>query len=151
LQVTRVNIPAVPSVVKAEEQGYVQKLFEMYGEKLNSEINQFTDLKKFREELEHFERQRSAFYAAESLREFSRDNLLDDSHYNSLLKEFYDIIIEIVDGDHVSGFERLKASIISASSVDVVNHPLGQEIKTEDRKGICHQLANERVNIKWKK
>ncbi len=136
LQSARLSIPSAPSEPGAHEQTYVQKLFEMYGEKLSIEISKLTDLKKFKNELEHFEMQRASFYAAESLREFSRDNLLNDSHYNSLLKEFYDIIVEIVEEDYVNGYARLIGAIRSAASIDVTNHPLGQEIKSEDRKGM---------------
>lgn len=150
LNTTRENIPKPPDKIDSTEFSYVAKLFEVYGEKLNQVITSKNDLNKFKNELSHFERQRVAYYSAESLKEFSRDNLHSQLDYNSLLQEFYTMIVNVVDSNFSTGWDRLCKAIEVSGSIVIDKHPLKSEMDQQDRNGICHQLANEKDDIKWK-
>lgn len=151
LRNARKIIPLPPENILDEEKNYVSKLLEIYSEKANKPIKSQEDLKKIKDLLNHFERQRAAFFSAESLREFSRDSFLNDEYYNALLRDFYDILIEIVDSNHPDAWTRLLETLKASTAVSISRHPIFQVVKTDDRKGICHQLANSRDEIKWKK
>jgi hypothetical protein len=100
---------------------------------------------------EHFRRQRKHFYEAESLRNFSRDNLPEEGrHFESLQEEIFDGIIGTVMSLHPSGFERVNKVLEVAQALQITSHPLISQVRVGDRHGICHQLANE-DRVKWVK
>ena len=53
--------------------------------------------------------------------------------------------------DAENGFLRLKKVLDRATDLEITNNPLMSSVKVNDRKGICHHLANERDDVKWKK
>ena len=44
---------------------------------------------------------------------------------------------------HTSGYERVKESVREARIIQVTGNPLVGVMHTNDRAGICHQLAND--------
>jgi hypothetical protein len=90
----------------------------------------------------HFGRQREAFYHAESLRVFARDNVPPGT-FESLQEDIHSGVIDICDGDHADGYERIKKVTQTARELQLTSNPLLICSKPKDRDGICHQLAIE--------
>nr|WP_093583456.1 ABC-three component system protein [Geodermatophilus amargosae] len=57
-------------------------------------------------------------------------------------------VIETVESEHASGMLRLTAALNHATLLDLSAHPLVSLARPDDRKGICHQLANDH-KIAW--
>jgi hypothetical protein len=91
---------------------------------------------------DHYLRQREAFYSAEALRVFARDSVPEGT-FGALQDEVYDGVIESCDRPHTNGFERLTTVLIAASGLQLTANALIAVTEQRDRKGICHQLANE--------
>ena len=86
--------------------------------------------------------QRESFFRAESLKNFARDSVPENT-FSDLQQEIFEAVVETVHADHESGLERLRqvqdralSAQLTASALITVTHPA-------DRKGICHQLAND--------
>lgn len=90
----------------------------------------------------HFRRQREAFYSAEALRAFAADSILPGT-YEGLQEDLYAGVIELHDGQFDSGMQRLTAVLQAATAVQVNANILLSVVRVMDRKGICHQLAND--------
>jgi hypothetical protein len=98
---------------------------------------------------ENLRRSRREFYSAESLREFARDQLPRGTTYEELQDELYDGVIDVVEQDHPEGLTRLRKTLTHATLVQLSAHPLEPELRPTDRKGMCHQLAND-SRVRWK-
>jgi hypothetical protein len=91
---------------------------------------------------DHYLRQREAFYSAEALRVFARDSVPEGT-FAALQEEVFDGVIESCDRSHSDGFERLSSVLTVAGSLNLTANALIAVTEQRDRKGICHQLANE--------
>ena len=60
-------------------------------------------------------------------------------------------MINTIEEDADNGFLRLKKVLQRATDLEITNNPLISSVKTKDKIGICHHLANERDDVKWKK
>ena len=89
-----------------------------------------------------FLRQRERFYHAESLRNFARDTVPEGT-FSDLQDEVFHGVIDIAESGHADGFERMRATVAQAAQVSTMANPLASVTKSQDRQGICHQLANE--------
>ncbi|ELY3221522.1 TPA: ABC-three component system protein, partial [Salmonella enterica subsp. enterica serovar Agona] len=87
-------------------------------------------------------RQRERFYHAESLKNFARDTVPAGT-FDALQDEIYHGVIDVCEDYHLSGFARMKETMKHATTIAVTSNPLVTSIKTQDRQGICHQLAND--------
>ncbi len=94
-----------------------------------------------------FRRQRERFYHAEALRNFARDTVPEGT-FDDLQDEVYHGVVDVTDATHPNGYERMKATVAQASTVALTANPLASVTKSQDRQGICHQLANE-DRFKW--
>lgn len=130
-----------PIKIIDEEFRYVEQLFAAYSDKEKTEIRSET-LTSFIRLEKHFHRQREAFFHAEALRVFARDTVPAGT-FESLQDEIYSGVIDLCDQDHENGFERLSSVTARATSLNLTANGLIQVTKTQDRRGICHQLANE--------
>lgn len=131
-----------PNAADPSEARYVSKLVTAYQESLNDyEISpsQLDEREWFRD---HLWRQRSAFFSAESLRVFARDQVPPGT-FEDLQNEVFDGIVEVEQADHPNGLARLGRVLEAASSLGVDQNALISVWKQSDRKGICHQLAND--------
>ncbi|POA96888.1 hypothetical protein C2134_20300 [Chromobacterium sinusclupearum] len=135
--------PEFPPETPAEiESRYIRRLLDAYGEHLGvsmldpDALNAHTPLKR------DYLRQRERFYHAESLRNFARDTVPEGT-FGALQEEIFYGVIDVCESSHVNGFERMKATVAQASSVAATSNPLASAVKTQDRQGICHQLAND--------
>jgi len=57
-------------------------------------------------------------------------------------------VIDICEDVHDDGFKRMKATVAHASTVAATSNPLVSAIQAQDRRGICHQLAND-DRLQW--
>ena len=136
-------VPATaPEQIHSSESGYVTKLLAAYADHTKEGLSDIQELKKWKPLNDHFHRQRECFYHAESLRVFVRDKV-EPGTFEGLQNEIFHGVIDTYDGTHPDGFERVKAVTAAAQDMSLDAHPLGQSAFVQDRRGICHQLAND--------
>jgi len=139
------NPPEKPT---SSEIPYIEKLMEAYGDHKNCIITTVDDIHD--ENLrEHYKYSRIQFYSAESLKNFSRDSL-PDREFEKLQEEIYDGIRDDIHDEHEDGYRRVRAVVKTARELQI-SHPLVPSICVKDRGGICHQLANDKDEIRWVK
>jgi hypothetical protein len=142
-------VGAPPADPADHESVYVAHLLAAYADHTKAEVPDLGALKNWKPLEEHFKRQRECFYHAEALRVFVRDKV-EPGTFEGLQDEIYHGVADTADGDHPDGFERVKAVTRAAQDVLLNAHPLGASALVKDKRGICHQLANE-DRLKWTK
>jgi hypothetical protein len=90
----------------------------------------------------HFQRQRISFYSAEALRLYARDSVPEGT-FEALQDDIYGGVIDVAEASHVCGMDRLREVLTQSTQLDLSAHALVSVSRVDDRKGICHQLANE--------
>lgn len=140
------NTPPIDVALK--ESQYISQLLGAYAEHAGSAISDPADipLPKLKS---HFNRQREAFYQAESLRVFARDNVPKGT-FESLQQDVYTGVIDTHDSDHVDGFQKVCAVTKAARDLEITANALISCTNPQDRDGICHQLVNEE-RLRWTK
>lgn len=131
-----------PEAPAPNESRYIRQLLDAYGDHLGTTLSDANALGSYSSIEKDFLRQRERFYHAEALRNFARDTVPEGT-FNDLQDEIYHGVVDIAEGTHAHGFDRMKATITQATSVAVTANPLASVTKTQDRQGICHQLAND--------
>lgn len=150
------GLPDRPSVSPPPEQpvegelGYLSKLMEAYGDHLKKKVTALPDIDTEGDLKEHCIDSRIQFYSAESLRSFSRD-YLPPGEFQKLQDEVHDGIRDDLREDYPSGYKRLLAVIKTAKSLQLTAHALISKLTVRDRGGICHQLANDKDEVRWVK
>ena len=140
--------PIIPSIDQETfTSPYIERLLEAYSDHKCEQIT--IDLLVTHEDLHrHLLRSRERFFHAESLRNFSRDNL-PAGQFRVLQEEFYDGVIDNVeDTSHPDGFRRVRTTTSLAQRLDPTNNVLREVLSTKDKAGICHQLADD-DRLKW--
>jgi hypothetical protein len=97
----------------------------------------------------HYHRQREYFYHAESLRNFARDTVPSGT-FESLQDEVHAGVVDISEAVHLDGLACLNAVTQAAQELQLTENGLISVVKIQDRRGICHQLANV-DRLRWKK
>lgn len=145
----------VSEEIDKRELPYIRKLLDAYSDYLGKNID---DCKKLQETdgtlFQDFKRQRQNFYSADCLAEYSREVYPRESLWFERVKdEFFEgIIDDIVAEDCKHGFERLRRVLKRATELKIGSGKLlDSAIMVQDRKGICHHLANERDEVVWTK
>jgi hypothetical protein len=135
-----------PTTIGAHETRYVEQLYLAYGDHLKKPVASTADFGKpgLRE---HFSRQREAFYQAEALRVFVRDKV-EPGTFERLQDEIYAGVVDTNDGDYPDGYKRVIAVTKAAQEMSIISNPIAPIAQTQDRHGICHQLAND-DKLKW--
>lgn len=146
----RPHCPDPPGTPTAHEITYLRKLYDAYGDHLNCDVKSHTDIENEGELKEHHRDSRVEFYSAEALRSFSRDTLPEGA-YEDLQDEVYDGVRDVIRDEHDDGYRRVVAVVRTARNIQLTSHALLPRLHVRDRGGICHQLANERDNVKWVK
>ncbi len=136
-----------PNVPVSSESRYIRQLLDAYGEQLGRRLPDINALVTHSMLGKDFKRQRERFYHAEALRNFARDTVPDGT-FDELQDEVYHGVVDVTESTHFNGYERMKATVAQASSVALTANPLVSVTKSQDRQGICHQLANE-DRLKW--
>ncbi|PWK63682.1 ABC-three component system protein [Aminobacter sp. AP02] len=132
------NPPEAPTDVESR---YLCHLFEAYGDNKKIVLVKAADLDTWPELTSHYHRQRESFYHAESLRNFARDTVPPGT-FEALQDEVYAGVVDIGDGVHADGLARLTAVAQAATMLPLTENGLISVVKVQDRRGICHQLAN---------
>lgn len=145
----RPGIAPPPSEIHDGESVYVGKLLAAYAEHVGQPIPDHAALSARKPLDDHFKRQREAFYHAESLRVFVRDKV-EPGTFESLQDEVYHGVVDVCEAPHADGYVRVQAVTAAAQSLPLDAHPLGPSALVRDKRGICHQLANE-DRLKWTK
>lgn len=133
---------APPAEPAAEESRYIRQLLDAYGDHLGASLATPADLKSNPALSKDFLRQRERFYHAESLRNFARDTVPEGT-FDALQDEVHHGVVDVCEGTHANGFERMKATVAQAAQVALTSNALAPATKAQDRQGICHQLAND--------
>ena len=137
--------------IEEREINYVNQLYEAYADYQKIEIKTVNDFEDNQELKSHFDRSRNCFYMAETLSQFSRDNIPSEiDAFEELKDEVFEQVIDICNKKHEHGYDRLNATTESAKNGSYHSNPLFPELKAQDKTGICHHLANE-YKLKWVK
>jgi len=139
-----------PKAIAEMESRYVEQIFQAFSERLGRSVSHLGDLSSENELKKFFAYARECFYSAESLREFARDSWLDESHFDDLLTQLEKGLFLTVSADHPDGYKRMRETCNKSLDIQIDSNILRDEVKTADRVGICHQLANE-DRITWVK
>lgn len=142
----RLEAESPPEMAGDKERLYIQQLFLAFGDREGVHVDDawLGENEKYRKNLQ---RQRERFYSAESLRNFSRDNVPPGT-FENLQEDIYQGVIDICDLDYTDGFERMTAALNKSSSLSVESSPLRSATRVKDKQGVCHQLVNEK-KLKW--
>lgn len=133
---------APPATPTANESRYIRQLLDAYGDHLCVVVENVAALNAHQSLEGNFLRQRERFYHAESLRNFARDTVPEGT-FDDLQEEVFHGVIDVTEGMHANGFERMQATVAQAAQVSTAANPLASVTKSQDRQGICHQLAND--------
>ena len=129
-----------PEAIADVESRYVRQLLDAYEQQSGV---QYADVAALGSSslAQNFRRQRERFYHAEALRNFSRDTVPDGT-FDALQDEIFHGVIDSCDASHENGFARMSAAVAQAATVSLTSNALASVTKTQDKQGICHQLAN---------
>jgi hypothetical protein len=132
---------APPNTPSAAESRYIRQLLDAYGDHVGSVLSGPDDLEPHKALEKDYLRQRERFYHAESLRNFARDTVPEGT-FDALQDEVHQGVVDICEDAHNDGFARMKATLNQSTQIAITANPLAPATKTQDRQGICHQLAN---------
>ena len=138
-----------PAKLAPTESRYLQQLFEAYSDHNNVEISDLDTLGPWCDLVEHYHRQREFFYDAESLRNFARDTVPPGT-FEELQDEVYAGVVGVEATSHSDAFARVNAVTQAAAQLPLTANGLITVTKIQDKRGICHQLAND-DRLRWKK
>lgn len=134
--------------VKSNELVYVKQLFLSYEDESKNKFQKKEDLLTYINYQNHFNRARINFHYAEQLRNFYRDSLPINT-FQDFQDEIYNGIVDTVEDYHDNAFKKVKETEKLASTLQLSSNPLITVSIVSDRKGICHQLVNDK-KIVWK-
>lgn len=140
---------APPAEPAREESRYLRQLLDAYGDHKKATVADQIGIAAWPNLVEHYHRQREAFYHAESLRNFARDSVPAGT-FDDLQEEIYDGVVEIEAAVHPDAFVRLNAVTQAATQLNISSNGLISVTRIKDKRGICHQLANE-DRLRWVK
>jgi hypothetical protein len=141
----------IPEIYDGTELIYIKELFLAYSEALQKEIKSIEDLKQFAVFLNNFQRQRKAYYSAETIRRFVRDTFSNSNEFEVLEDEIFEGIVDTCEAEYKNGFERLNSVMKHVVSVSTSKSLLDSKMKyigNSEKKGVCHMLVNEK-KIRW--
>lgn len=137
-----------PAAVGSGESRYVTQLLGAYSEHTSAPVTDPSTIPQQKLK-DHFRRQREAFYEAEALRVFARDNVPAGT-FESLQNDIYDGVIDTHDQTHPDGYQKVCAVTQVAQQMQITANALITCTNPKDRHGICHQLVNDE-RLWWKK
>jgi hypothetical protein len=143
---TRIITDVVPDGVQVAESRYVHHLLNAYNERWSHSFTPEAAMLDGRSRA-HFQRQRVRFFQAEALENYARDAVLPGT-YERFQDDIYSGVIDVVEQDHGTGYERLQAALSTAGQLTLNSHSLIAVAGQDDLKGVCHQLANQ-DRLKW--
>lgn len=135
--------PKPPPTIAACEMKYIQKMFEAFADHTKTDISSDTDFNHIKHLRHFFSYSRECFYCAESLKEFARDNLPDDTDYVDFENQILEGIQITLNAPHQDGYCRMSKTCEKAQEVQITSNVLISEARPYDRVGMCHHLANK--------
>jgi hypothetical protein len=151
------NIPkpdpiSVPETPSTDEMGYITELLAVYAEASGNAELQLGDLVTIPKYKSDLERRRKDYYAAETIREGTRDSFGDkeEVQFNVLKEETYDGIIDVYSQEFSNAMARLNGVMSQAVLVPINKCLLSKLnwISSREKKGVCHFLVND-GKLKW--
>lgn len=136
----------VPPSISAEETEYINQLLTVYSEQTGEKYNapeKISDAYRY-----HFEMQRTYFYSIESFKRCVRDNLPSMQPFDEIEETISQGINDIVSNPKIDGFEKLSNSLSRSVEMNMDNCTLKSELYPNEKKGICHLLANKKT-VRW--
>jgi hypothetical protein len=130
-----------PTAIDDMETRYVEQLISVYRERYPQDEISASSVQSHARLARHFQHQRERFYKAESLRMYARDSVPPGT-FEKLQDDIYSGVVDSAMIDHETGWARLHAVLEQASRLELQQHILIAVSDQDDRKGICHQLAN---------
>lgn len=134
--------PSVPPEPSKDEARFLEQLVDVYQERFGAHIASVDAAFSHSDTGGHLRRQREAFYAAETLRMRTRDSVPGDA-YAELQSDVLDNLVEVAERTFDSGWERLHEVIQASGQLQVVGSVIASHFKNLERKGMCHQFAND--------
>lgn len=140
-----------PSSPEKNEFNYINKILAAYSEKKQRSII-LNELQQIPEFLSDFNGNRNNFYSAESLKRCIREIFTNENHFEVLKEEMHNGIIDFIKGEFTNGYDRLLKTMHESTkvnlSVSIIDRDL-HFVTNQDKKGLCHHLANEDDKINW--
>ena len=136
-----------PEAPADSELPYLRELLLAYGDCKKCAVADASKLSEWQDLDNHYTLSRRSFYSAESLLEFSRDHL-PEGEYERLQEELYDGVQESYLSQHVDGYQKVLATTKAAVHLPITDHALTTVLHSADRRGICHQLVNDK-RLQW--
>lgn len=139
----------IPSVSPSElSMPYVRSLMSLYSEMLDKPIPDIDTLINSNSiYARHFIRQRKAYYTADSLRRFLRDEFITERVFDLFEEEIYDGVIDIYEEGYSNKFMRLKEVTRTARNLGIQSSEI-KDILPNDKVGTCHILV-EKGEFSW--
>ena len=142
-----------PNDLATHEMVYVSELLEAYADHAGVSIIKKDDLGAYPKYKKNFNRQRKDYYAAETIRQYSKDTLTisEMDEFDIIQEETLDGIIEVYEDEYTDGFSRLNNVMRHATTIQINKSLLSKLpgfISSSEKKGICHILVND-GQIKW--
>lgn len=138
-----------PEHIEDHEKNYVDRLLEAYAEHTGETVITIDGIVKWKPLNDHLKRSRESFFHAESLRVFVRDKT-EPGTFQTLQDEIHDGVADTHAKSHEDGYACVLAVTDQAQTLALDAHPLNKAARTADRRGVCHQLAND-GRLTWKK
>ena len=139
--------PAQPT---SGETPYIQQFYEAVADHLDRTINGLASFSDQKHIVGNFHYARTCFYSVESLKEFARDNALDEAYFEDLADQFYEGLQITLIAPHADGYQRLQSASNAAQTIQPGANALAAELRPNDKVGMCHHLANDK-RIHWVK
>lgn len=130
-----------PSEIERSESRYIQQLIGAYEDHAGVQFSDVASLSTSPDLHKDLRRQRERFYHAESLRNFARDTVPEGT-FGALQEEVYQGVVDTCAEKHNDGLARMRAVVSQAARLPLGSNPLVTVMRTQDKQGICHQLAN---------
>lgn len=142
-----------PEEILSSEIPYVTQIFEAYSDHKKQSLTKPSDLLENQlEELhDHYHEQRECFWFSETLKGFTRDNFEPgNKHFEELSEQMLKGLNNTLLQTHSDGFTKMLDVAKTAGTLQLGHSPILEDLRQEDRIGICHQLANEN-RLRWTK
>ncbi|WP_243793838.1 ABC-three component system protein [Saccharopolyspora gloriosae] len=131
-----------PEEYAPEEARYLQQLLAVYAERAPDKITTLDSVANVPKLDKHLQQQRVRFFRAESLKAYSV-GAVPPGTFEKLQGDIHAGVIDIAQDDHPDGYTRLGQVLTQVGSLDLNRHKLIGVTEIDDRKGVCHQLAND--------
>jgi hypothetical protein len=138
----------LPAEVSILELRYVEQLVDVYDHEWPEEGITSENVSSHAKSSKPFLRQRLRFYSAESLARYARDEVPVGT-FERLQADILSGVIDTAELPHPTPLGRMNAVFELVSSMELSSHALIAVTSHDDRRGICHQLANS-DELTWK-